>query len=227
MSINKILSALALGLALAACSGGEKTPGAAQDANANTAAPASAAPPATAAPAAAAPSAASTPATAAAANPVNTAAPAATDATAQASSSAAMASSASSDAVHKAADDVIQSQDTNMAGFTADLIEAKRSDNVLSIKIRVKNTGAKADNAHFTYGHKIDDFYVQAEDKKYFVLRDAEKVPVADGVDYTSVEPGASYTWWAKYPAPPATIRKFNYYWPLGPPWDDVPITDK
>jgi hypothetical protein len=121
----------------------------------------------------------------------------------------------------------IQSQDTNLPGFAADLVEAKRSDGVLSVKVRVKNTGAKEANVHFTYGHNIDEFYVQAEGKKYLVLRDTEKVPLANGTSYTGVAPGATFTWWAKYPAPPANVKKFNYYWPLGAPFDDVPITDK
>lgn len=121
----------------------------------------------------------------------------------------------------------IQSQDTNVAGISADIIEAKRSDGVLSVKLRVKNTGAKDANVQFTYSHKIDEFYVQAEGKKYFVLRDTEKVPLANSTTYTGVAPGATYTWWAKYPAPAANIKKFNFYWPLGAPFDDVPITDK
>jgi hypothetical protein len=121
----------------------------------------------------------------------------------------------------------IQSQDTNLPGISADIIEAKRSDGVLSVKLRVKNTGEKNANVHFTYSHKIDEFYVQAEGKKYFVLRDTEKVPLANATAYTGVAPGATYTWWAKYPAPAANIKKFNFYWPLGAPFDDVPITDK
>jgi hypothetical protein len=121
----------------------------------------------------------------------------------------------------------IQSQDLNVPGFTADIIEAKRSDGVLSVKLRLKNTGAKDANVHFTYNHKIDEFYVQAEGKKYFVLRDTEKVPLANSTSYTGVAPGGTYTWWAKYPAPAANVKKFNFYWPLGAPFDDVPITDK
>ena len=124
----------------------------------------------------------------------------------------------------------IQSQDINHAGITADLIEAKRSDGVLSIKVRLKNTGTKAERVHITFGHKVDEFYVQAEGKKYFVLRDTEKVPVGvlEKVGLiATVGPGASYAWWAKYPAPPANVKKFNFNWPLGAPFDDVPITDK
>ena len=127
----------------------------------------------------------------------------------------------------------IQSQDINAPGFAADLIEAKRSDGVLSVKVRLKNTGTSAANVQF-YNFtnlKIGAYFVQAEGKKYFVLRDTEKVPLAtdsyDGTLTPSVAPGASFTWWAKYPAPPANVKKFSFYWPLGAPFDDVPITDK
>ena len=127
----------------------------------------------------------------------------------------------------------IQSQDVNQPGFVADLIEAKRSDGVLSVKLRLKNTGPKAEHAKIYALTKIEAFYVQAEGKKYFVLRDTEKVPLAspsdsyDGTLSPTVAPGASFTWWAKFPAPPANVKKFSFYWPLGAPFDDVPITDK
>ena len=121
----------------------------------------------------------------------------------------------------------IQSQDTNIAGVAADLVEAKRSDGVLSIRVRLKNAGPKEATLHVNLQRFADKFYVQAESKKYFVLRDTEKVPLGDPVDYARVKPGASYTFWAKYPAPPANVKKFSFNWPLGAPFDDVPITDK
>ena len=127
----------------------------------------------------------------------------------------------------------IQSQDINQPGFVADLTEAKRGDGVLSIKVRLKNTGAKAEHVKIYAQVKVEAFYVQAEGKKYFVLRDTEKVPLAaptdsyDGTLAPNVAPGGSFTWWAKFPAPPANVKKASFYWPLGPPFDDVPITDK
>ena len=125
----------------------------------------------------------------------------------------------------------IQSQDINQPGFVADLIEAKRSDGVLSVKVRLKNTGTKAAGVKIYDHSKIEAFYVQAGGKKYFALRDTEKVPLAVGESNenfgASVAPGATFTWWAKYPAPPANVKKFNFYWPLSAPFDDVPITDK
>ena len=126
----------------------------------------------------------------------------------------------------------IQSQDTNTPGFTADLIEAKRGDGVLSIKVRLTNTGKAASKVSIRDTRNYDKFYVQAEGKKYFVLRDTEKVPIAAAGDGSGtldpkVAPGASFTWWAKYPAPPASVKKISFYWPLGAPFDDVPMTDK
>src|SRR3982750_1710462 len=58
----------------------------------------------------------------------------------------------------------IQSQDTNLPGIAADLVEAKRSDGVLSIKMRLKNTSASNQQVQFFgYERSIDRFYVQAE----------------------------------------------------------------
>jgi hypothetical protein len=121
----------------------------------------------------------------------------------------------------------IQSQEINVPDFVADLIEAKRSDGVLSVRVRLKNAGRKEQALHFNLSRFADKFYVQAESKKYFVLHDTEKVPLGDPTDYAHVKPGASHTFWAKYPAPPANIKKFSFNWPLGAPFDDVPITDK
>jgi hypothetical protein len=130
----------------------------------------------------------------------------------------------------------IQSQDTNTAGITADIVEAKRSDQVLSVKIRLKNSDAKPARVKVyetSPQRKIDGFYVQAEGKKYLALRDTEKVALAvaadsyDGTLTPTIAPGGTFTFWAKYPAPPASIKKFSFYWPLGSPFDDVPITDK
>ena len=127
---------------------------------------------------------------------------------------------------------VIQSQDLNTAGFVAEITEARRSEGVLSLKIRLKNTGTKAERIPIYKDRNSAAFYVQAESKKYLMLTDTEKVPLTaawDGLGSVSpqVASGASYSWWAKYPAPPASVKKISFYWPLGAPFDDVPITDK
>ena len=126
----------------------------------------------------------------------------------------------------------IQTQETNQTGIVADLVECKRSEGVLSIKVRFRNTGDAKVSVPVIKGRNYDDYYVTAGGKKFFVLRDTEKVPLAapsDGFGNLSanLEKGQGTLWWAKYPAPPAEVRKVSYFTPLGPPFEDVPITDK
>src|SRR5258706_3070185 len=72
----------------------------------------------------------------------------------------------------------IQTQDLNTPGFVAELIEAKRSDGVLSLKVRLKNTGTKAERISIYHFRNSEAFYVQAASKKHFMLTDSEKVPL-------------------------------------------------
>ena len=125
----------------------------------------------------------------------------------------------------------IQAQETNFSGITAELIECRRKDGVLSIRVRLRNTGDKAQSITLIGGRDFDKYYVTGGTKKYFILSDTEKTPLAPAADgfgglAPSIPKGGSYTWWAKYPAPPADVKKINYITPLAPPFEDVPITD-
>ena len=42
-----------------------------------------------------------------------------------------------------------------------------------------------------------------------------------------SLKPGGSWLWWAKYPAPPAGVKKINYYTAHTAPFEDIPISDQ
>jgi hypothetical protein len=122
-------------------------------------------------------------------------------------------------------------QETNVSGVVAELVECKREDGQLSIKMRLVNTGDKDASIHAITGRNFDAYYATAANKKYFILRDSEKTPLAvqaDGSGYVSarIPKGGSWTWWAKYPAPPADVKKLSYYTPLTPPFDNVPIKD-
>jgi len=121
--------------------------------------------------------------------------------------------------------------ETNVAGVAAEVLEARRKDGVLTVQVRYRNTSDKALVFYPLSGAKFDAYYVTAEDKKYLVLRDEENRPLAPQVNpggnvFASLQPGASFIWWAKYPAPPAAIKKISYHTPVTPPFDDVPITD-
>jgi hypothetical protein len=101
----------------------------------------------------------------------------------------------------------------------------------MTIKLRLRNTTDKEEKVTLISGLNYDAYYVTAENKKYFVLRDSEKktlTPQASGsgILWVTLAKGGTYVWWAKYPAPPASVKKVSYYTPLTPPFDNVPIKD-
>jgi hypothetical protein len=130
----------------------------------------------------------------------------------------------------KATPPVIQSQDTNVTGVVAELTECKRKDGVLTVKVRLHNTSSAKVDFKVIEGRNYAKFYVTAENKKYFILTDSEKAPLTTQADMfggldASITPGGSYQWWAKYPAPPPSVKTLTLYTPWTPSFDDVPIT--
>ncbi len=130
--------------------------------------------------------------------------------------------------------DVILSQETNEEGVVGELIECRRSEGVLNIKVRFRNTSnttARVTFTHWNDGNDNSKFYVTAENKKYFLLKDADGTVLSSNSTGNGVaadlDPGKTYLWWAKYPAPPAGITKINLMMPVAAPFEDVPITDK
>ena len=126
---------------------------------------------------------------------------------------------------------VIQSQDTNVTGVVAELTESTRKGGVLTVRVRLHNTSSAKAAFRVIKNKDYAKFYVTADNKKYFILTDSEKVPLTvqaetyDGHLDVSLAPGGSYQWWAKYPAPPASVKTLSLYTPWTPPFDDVPIT--
>ena len=124
----------------------------------------------------------------------------------------------------------VQSQDTNFAGIVADLTECKRKDGVLSVKVRLRNTSAQNVDVTLIRNRNYDDYYVTAGGKKYLVLRDTERDPVASQADgfgslSVTIQKGGGYTWWAKYPAPPESETTISLVTPFAAPFEDVPIS--
>ena len=121
----------------------------------------------------------------------------------------------------------IQTQETEMAGIVAELTEAKRKDGVLTIKVNFRNTGNDATRVYIDTQHgKYEQIYVTADTKKYFVLKDSEGAPLAPKYIEGNPKKGEKVLWWAKYPAPPAEVKKINLIIPSVLPFEDVPITD-
>ena len=129
-----------------------------------------------------------------------------------------------------------EAQDVNGgAGMVAEIVQCKRDGGVLSIRMRIRNTGAAEVSLSVIIKANYDQYYVTAGSKKYFVLRDSEKTPLANpindgagsfGAVQATIPKGGTFTWFAKYPAPPADVKKVNYYTPITIPFEDIPITD-
>jgi hypothetical protein len=125
---------------------------------------------------------------------------------------------------------VIQSQDSNIAGLVAEIIQARRREGVLDLRMRLRN-GADKDIDVYVDPKSYDTFYVTAGTKKYFVLKDSEGKPLSVALNAAGnlsfrVPKGGTYTWWARYPAPPADVKKVNFFTSITPPFDDIPISD-
>ncbi|HTS30242.1 MAG TPA: hypothetical protein VMH81_30430 [Bryobacteraceae bacterium] len=131
-----------------------------------------------------------------------------------------------------AASAALKTEDTNIDGVTAEVTECTRKDGVLSVKVRFRNTSGGAKKVDFFAGHDYEKYYVSAASKKYFILKDTEGAyltPAASSFGGLSVnlQAGGQYTWWAKYPAPPADIKAVTLYTQVAAPLEDIPVSDK
>ena len=126
---------------------------------------------------------------------------------------------------------VLQSQEADTPGVVAELIECKRKEGVLSIKVRFRNTTNAAAFHRILAHREYDHIYVTAAGEKYFLLKDSEGVFLTNQADLGGsvamhMAKGGSTVWWGKFPAPPADVKKINFTLPRVPPFDDIPITD-
>jgi hypothetical protein len=118
-----------------------------------------------------------------------------------------------------------ETQDVNaVPGVVVEIVQCKREAGVLSIRLRLRNTNEKS--TYVPFGRDYDLFYVTAGNKKYFVLRDSEKAPLATPEHDTTIPQGGSYIWYAKYPAPPDEVKKISYYTSITAPFEDIPVSD-
>ena len=115
------------------------------------------------------------------------------------------------------------------------MIQCRRAEGVLSIRVRFRNNSSKEAKVYVVDNSEFEKIYVTAASKKYFILKDSEGTYLTPAADYNcggrgvcaKLAPGDTYTWWAKFPAPPTDVKKLNLVTPAGPPFEDIPITDK
>lgn len=127
-------------------------------------------------------------------------------------------------------------QDTNIHGISAQITKCNRAKGVLTIDIQFINQRENAYKIRFVDGSNYDQYSLVASGKRYLILLDADKVPMATPLNYgcypkcqvldVKIEAGGSYTFWAMYPAPPADVKSITFYTPFTRPFDDVPIAD-
>jgi hypothetical protein len=145
--------------------------------------------------------------------------------------SAFLASSATLPAPATAQTPPIASQETNFQNVVAEVTQCQREEGVLTIRLRFRNTGSSPIEPTLVQGGGgYEAYYVTGGSKKYFVLRDSEKTPLASPTLYGNVKPtipaNGSFIFWAKFPAPPNDVKKITLVTPVAPPFDNLPITD-
>jgi hypothetical protein len=127
----------------------------------------------------------------------------------------------------------LASRELGVEGIVADVIESVRKDGVLTVRVRLRNTGAKPQKVLLVRGgQSYDAAYLTAGNTKYNLARDSSQRAIATPADgggwvEPSIRPKASWNWWGKFPAPPPEVKSYTLYLKVGPPIDDVPIVDK
>ncbi len=130
------------------------------------------------------------------------------------------------------ADKPLAKRDLDQEGIVAEVIESIRKDGVLTVRVRFRNTTDKPIKFLLVHSGRYDDNYISAGNTKYSIIRDSGRNVVATPTDgggwiETTIKAKSTWSWWAKFPAPPADQKSYTLYLKVGPPIDDVPIVDK
>jgi hypothetical protein len=125
---------------------------------------------------------------------------------------------------------VVATQTTNWPGVVVSVTEFRRKGSTLTVRAEVRNQGNVDANPDISY----NEVYLMdlAAGKKYEVLKDEKGAYIAalhSGWPNRWLErlaPGASYTIWMKFPAPPPEVKAVTLQLPGMPPFEDLPIQD-
>ena len=127
-------------------------------------------------------------------------------------------------------------QDHEVDGVEVALLEVKRaSGDTVNIRWQYRNKtnetkalqhGAAAGMDSFRFAS--DAYFLDANQNKYVVLKDAQGYPQAAKHEQfkfsISLAPKQTVNTWAKFAAPPADVEKVNVYLPGAPPFEDIGI---
>jgi len=125
----------------------------------------------------------------------------------------------------------IQTQPSSDGNFEASLIGVKIRDEILTLKVMLKNVGSKKKGISIEFA---EVYYTDVKDKKkYFVLKDSEGIYIAGpqygksggGYFKSYIKAGSQAIVWIKMPAPPATTETIDLFLPGFLPLEEVAIT--
>jgi hypothetical protein len=126
----------------------------------------------------------------------------------------------------------LASRELDVEGIVAEVIESDRKDGVLTVRVRFRNEGGKPAKLSLVDAQGYVHTYTVSGKTKYPLIKDDTGKEVAtprDGGGWLvpTIKPKASFTWWGKFPAPPADRKTYSLHLKVGPPIDDIPIVDK
>ena len=129
-------------------------------------------------------------------------------------------------------DKPLAARQLDVEGIVAEVIESDRKDGVLSVRVRFRNNGPKPEKLQLVDAQGYVHTYVLSGNTKYPLLKDERGGQVAtprDGGGWLepTIKPKASFSWWGKFPAPPADRKSYTLYFKVGPPIEGIPIVDR
>jgi hypothetical protein len=118
--------------------------------------------------------------------------------------------------------------DSDITGLSVELTSVQKTGDTIMVRFKYINSGDKSTGMLYSQvGGQIQDmiYCIDAKNKKkYLVIRDTEKNPVASALNNLNVGAGETKGCWAKFPAPPADATAISVYIPGAPPFENVPI---
>jgi hypothetical protein len=132
----------------------------------------------------------------------------------------------------KQGDKPLATRELDLEGIVADVIESDRQDGVLTVRVRFRNNGEKPAKLLLVDAQGYVHTYLVSGNTKYPLLRDDRGNQIAtprDGGGWLepTIKPKATWSWWGKFPAPPADRKTYALYLKVGPPIENIPIVDK
>lgn len=126
---------------------------------------------------------------------------------------------------------VIQTQESDMwDGVAVDLTSLKVSNNIVTVKFKLRNTGAEKQSVRILY----KDCYIvdEANQKKYYALKDSDGLFIAGPKDsdndggrfWFDIFPKKSKGMWIKFPEPTDNPDTITISLPGVPPFEEVKL---